>query len=212
MREESRLEAEDEERDEAGGAGEHFAAGAVDEDGGDHREEQRQNADAEGEILSAVAGAAEEEFAAVEVGFVFEEAMLIRWDVEVEVEERDRGEHLDDGRVFGVVAVVVGLPGLVAGEDVVALVPREGLAVDGVEDGAGHDEEQRDDGDAVEGGAWCGHCGSGLFGIYDEASQEGVEVCAGWGVDVGVGVEDGDEEAGAGEAWERIFWAIESGF
>lgn len=48
-------------------------------------------------------------------------------------------------------AAVVGLPGLVASEDVVAFIPDEGLAVDG----ARHDEEQRDDGDAVEGDAGC---------------------------------------------------------
>ena len=51
--------------------------------------------------------------------------------------EREQGEgveHLDHGRMLGVEAVVVGAPALIAGEDVIAFVPGEGLAVDGVDD------------------------------------------------------------------------------
>jgi hypothetical protein len=61
----------------------------------------------------------------------------------MEREQREGGEELDHRRVLGVEAEVVGLPGLVAGEDVVVFVPGEGLAVDGVEDLRGEDEEQK---------------------------------------------------------------------
>ena len=48
--------------------------------------------------------------------------------------------------MLGVEAVIVSTPGLVAGEDVVAFVPGEGLAVDGDDDLGGEDEEEGEDG------------------------------------------------------------------
>ncbi len=114
--------------------------------------------------MAAVGGAVvEEELAAVEVGLFFEEAVLQGWDFEMEWEERERGEIFDEGWVLGVEAEVVGLPALVAGEDVVVFVPGEGLAVDGVDDLSGEDEEEKHDrgGDpAVGANGW----GSGVQG------------------------------------------------
>ena len=82
---------------------------------------------------------------AVEVGLGFEEAVLQGWDVEMEGEQREGGELFDQGRVLGIEAEVAGLPALVAGEDVVVFVPGEGLAVDGVDDLRGEDDEESED-------------------------------------------------------------------
>jgi len=75
-------------------------------------------------------------------------------------EQREGGELLDHGRVLWVEAEIVGLPAFVAGEDVIAFIPGEGLAVDGVDDLRGEDEEQREDrgGDPAV-GARGGGCG-----------------------------------------------------
>lgn len=148
--EEVGVETEDGEGDEAGLEGEHLSCGEEDEESGGEGEEHRQHADAEGEGLSGVVASAggavvEEELAAVQIGFGFEEAVLEGWDGEMEGEEREGGEHLDHGGMLGIEAEVVGLPGLVAGEDVVAFVPGEGLATDGVDDLGGEDEEKGGD-------------------------------------------------------------------
>jgi hypothetical protein len=62
-----------------------------------------------------------------------------------EREEWEGGEEFDERRVLGIEAEVVGLPGLIAGEDVVVFVPGEGLAVDGVKDLRGEEEKKKDD-------------------------------------------------------------------
>jgi hypothetical protein len=108
----------------------------------------------------------EEELAAAEVGLGFEEAVLEGRDGEVEREEWEGGEEFDERRVLGIEAEVVGLPGLIAGEDVVVLVPGEGLAVDGVKDLRGEEEKKKDDrGGCVAvgagGGGGYGHRGLG---------------------------------------------------
>jgi hypothetical protein len=162
--EEVGLETEEGEGEEAGADVKHFARGEEDEEGGSEGEEEGREACAEDEgfggVMVAVGGTVvEEELAAVEVGLGFEEAVLEGWDVEMEGEKGEGGEEFDEGRVLGIKAEVVGLPGFIAGEDVVVFVPSEGLAVDGVEDLRGEEEEEKDDrgGDvAVGAGGWCG--------------------------------------------------------
>ena len=151
--EEVGLEAEERECDEAGGEREHLGGAEEDEYGGEQREDGGEEAGAEDERVGVVAAAVsravvEEEFAAVEVGFFLEEAMAEGGDFEVEREEWERANHLDHRRVLGVEAEVVGLEALVAGEDVIAFVPGERLAADGVkhlqpedEDEGGHDDQ-----------------------------------------------------------------------
>ena len=63
----------------------------------------------------------------------------------MEREQREGGEEFDHRWMLGIEAEVVGLPAFVAGEDVIVFVPGEGLAVDGVDDLRGEDEEQRED-------------------------------------------------------------------
>ena len=157
------LEAEEGEGDEAGADVEHLAGGEEDEQGGGEGEEEGRDAGAEDEgfcaVVIAVGGAVvEEKLAAVEIGLGLEETVLQGRDVEMEGEQREGGEEFDQGRVLGIEAEVVGLPALVAGEDVVVFVPGEGLAVDGVEDLRGEDEEQDDDrgGDPAVGARGCG--------------------------------------------------------
>jgi hypothetical protein len=145
--EEVGVEAKEGECDEAGAEGEHLACGEEDEQRCGEGEEQLREAGAEDEgfgvVLAAVGGAvAEEELAAVHVGFGFEEAVLEGRDGEMEGKEREGGEHLDHGGMLGIEAEVVGVPDFVAREDVVVLVPGEGLAVDGVEGLGGEDEEK----------------------------------------------------------------------
>lgn len=149
--EEVGVKGEEGEGDETGAEGEHLARGEEDQQSAGEGEEHGEHADAEDEgfrgVVAAVGGAVvEEELAAVEVGLGFEEAVLERRGGEVERKEGEGGEQLDHGRMLGIEAEVVGLPGFVAGEDVVVLVPGEGLAVDGVDDFGGHDEEEGEDG------------------------------------------------------------------
>jgi len=79
----------------------------------------------------------------------------------MERKEGEGGEKFYHRRVLRIEAEVVGLPALVAGEDVIVFVPGEGLAVDGVDDLRGEDEEQREDrgGDpaVVARGGGCGN-------------------------------------------------------
>ncbi len=157
------IEAEEGESDEAGTDVEHLASGEEDEQRGGYGEEEGWKASAEDESISSVVAAVggtvvEEKLVAVEVGFGFEEAVLQGWDVEMEGKERESGQEFDHRRVLGIEAEVVGLPALVAGEDVIVFVPGEGLAVDGVDDLCGEDEEQSDDrgGDPAVGASGCG--------------------------------------------------------
>jgi len=143
------VEAEERESDEGGADVEHFARGEEDEQGGGDGEEEGWEAGAKDESVSGVVAAVggtivEEKLVAVEVGFGFEEAVLEGRDLEVEGKQREGGELLDHRRVLGIEAEVVSLPAFVAGEDVIVFVPGEGLAVDGVDDLRGEDEEQRE--------------------------------------------------------------------
>ena len=150
MGEQVGLEAEEGEGEEAGAEVEHLAGGEEDEESGGEGEEEGWEARAEDEGFGGVAVAVgrtvvEEELAAVEVRLGFEEAVLERRGVEMEWQQRQGGKEFHERRVLWVEPEVVGLPALVAGEDVVVLVPGEGLAVDGAEDLRGEDEQQRED-------------------------------------------------------------------
>ena len=159
------IEAEEGESDEAGADVEHLTGGEEDQQRGGEGEDEGWEAGAEDEGFSRVVVAVgravvEEELAAVEIGLGLEEAVLQGWDVEMEREEREGREKLDHRRVLRIEAEVVGLPALVAGEDVIVFVPGEGLAVDGVDDLRGEDEEEGEDrgGDPAV-GASGGGCG-----------------------------------------------------
>ena len=147
VRDEVGLEAEERERDEAGGKREHLRGAEEDEHGGEQREDGGEEASAEDQSAGVVAAAVcravmEEQLTAAEVGLSLEEAMANGGDFEIERKERERADHLDHRRVLWVEAEIVSCQALVAGEDVVALIPREGLATDGVEHLQPEDEDE----------------------------------------------------------------------
>ncbi len=162
VREEVGLEAEERQRDETGGEREHLCGAEEDEYGSKQREDRGEETGTEDErvgvITAAVGGTVvEEEFASAEVGFCLEEAMADGGDFQVEWKEWQCADHLDHRRVFRVEAEVVGLEALVAGEDVVAFVPGEGLAVDGVKHLQPEDEDEGTDSDGDPEASWFAH-------------------------------------------------------
>ena len=151
-----------------------------------------------GVVMAAVGGTVvEEKIAAVEVGFFLEEAMADGGDCEVEWKEWERADHLDHRRVFRVEAEVVGLQALVACEDVIAFVPGEGLAADGVEHLQPEDENEGGHGDQHPASSQAAFSGEGMAG---EAYQRSLSGCK----EKRLSFDLGDDYSSSGQDWRSM--------
>ncbi len=152
MRKQVGFEAEQGERNQPCRGSKHLPSCREDQQGGEQREDHRKDPHAKDQrprgILATVCGpVAEEELSPVQVTFRLEEPVLKRWHLEVERQQRQRRNLLHQRRMLRVQPEVVGLPALVPGEDVVALVPRERLSADRMDHLPHQHHEQQEDGD-----------------------------------------------------------------
>ena len=127
------IERDQSERREGGPVTEVLAGGKENNERKGEGEETGGQAHLEDDLI-AIAVVAGEPLAAVEVGFDFEFAVLERWNPERTADQRRGGKQLGEGRVFGVEAVVAGVPHHVAGEAVIAFVKGGRFTMDDEDD------------------------------------------------------------------------------
>ena len=122
------VEADQRHGNEPGSGAEPLARGKENQKRKRQREQPGSEPHAEKQALAwtVVAG---QKVAAVEVGLRFEIAAFERWNPQVSAQQRQRGQHLYQRRMFGVEAVIAGVQHHVAGEDVVVFIKRERLAM-----------------------------------------------------------------------------------
>src|ERR1700744_5396289 len=70
----------------------------------------------------------ENKISSIDEAFRFEETLLERRNIELHAEQRKRGGHFYQGRHFRIETVVGVFPAHVAGEEMMPLVPRDGVA------------------------------------------------------------------------------------